>query len=98
MLIDSHCHLSFDELYNNRAQYLALMKDAGVNYALSVATSPDNQSRIMELIEEHENIFGSVGIHPDEDLPTDFLLTEEYLLQYANHPKIIAIGVTGLDY
>lgn len=98
MFIDSHCHLTFDELYQDRENYFQLMKDAKVDFALSVATNVDNQDRIVEIINNYDHIFGSVGIHPDEDLPTDFVLTEEYLLRYALNSKIIAIGETGLDY
>lgn len=97
MLVDSHCHLNFDELYNSLDSYLEQMKLNQVTHALCVGTRPDNLEKIINIANTHENIFASVGVHPDEKLE-DFTLTHEYLSQYVNNPKVIAIGETGLDY
>lgn len=97
MLIDSHCHLNFDELYTDLDAYLQQMKDNQISHALCVGTRPDNLDRIIGIANRYNNIFASVGIHPDERLE-DFTLTPEYLLNYTNNPKVIAIGETGLDY
>lgn len=97
MLVDSHCHLNFDELYNNLDNYLEQMGLNRITHALCVGTRPDNLEKIIGIANRHENIFASVGIHPDERLE-DFVLTPEFLLQYVNEPKVIAIGETGLDY
>lgn len=97
MLIDSHCHLNFSELATNLAEYLQLMKSNQVNYALCVATRPDNIDVVIRLAENNHNLFATAGIHPDEKLP-DFNLDPAYLSSYAAHPKVIAIGETGLDY
>jgi len=97
MLIDSHCHLNFSELATNLDEYLQLMYDNKVDLALCVATRPDNIEEVIKLAEANGNLFATVGIHPDEKLP-DFNLTCEYLVQYSSHPKVIAIGETGLDY
>ena len=97
MFIDSHCHLNFPELLGNLDHYLAEMQHNQVEYALCVGTRPENLETIVRLATEHVNLFASVGIHPDERLE-DFTLTSDYLLQYVNNPKVIAIGETGLDY
>ncbi|MCC2644580.1 MAG: putative metal-dependent hydrolase YcfH [Burkholderiales bacterium] len=97
MLVDSHCHLNFDELYNNLDSYLEQMKINKVTHALCVGTRPDNLERIINIASKHENVFASVGVHPDERLE-NFNLTHEFLLQYVKNPKVIAIGETGLDY
>lgn len=97
MLVDSHCHLNFDELYNNLDSYLSQMEDNKVSHALCVATRPDNIPRILEIAGKYSNIYASVGIHPDEILE-GFDLTKEFLLQYISNSKVIAIGETGLDY
>lgn len=97
MFIDSHCHLNFTELYSNLGNYLAQMKENSVDYALCVGTRPDNLNTVIEIANNHDNIFASVGIHPDEKLP-EFNLTEDLLLNYTKNPKVIAIGETGLDY
>lgn len=97
MLVDSHCHLNFDELYNNLDAYLAQMLNSGVTHALCVGTRPDNLERIVTLANNHQNIFASVGIHPDEKLD-GFNLSKEFLLKYVSNPKVVALGETGLDY
>ena len=97
MLVDSHCHLNFPELYADLGGCLEQMKQNKIDYALCVGTRPDNLDRIVNMATEHANLFASVGIHPDERLD-DFILTPEYLLDYVSNPKVIAIGETGLDY
>ncbi len=97
MFIDSHCHLNFPELMGNLENYLEQMRLNSVEYALCVGTRPDNLATIVNLANTHKNLFASVGIHPDERL-TGFELTADYLLQYVDNPKVIAIGETGLDY
>lgn len=97
MLVDSHCHLNFPELKNNLVDLQQYMGLNDVNYALTVATRPDNIQEVIELAEMYPNLFASVGIHPDEKL-SDFVLTHEFLLNFINHTKVVAIGETGLDY
>lgn len=97
MLVDSHCHINFTELSTNLDAYLQQMADNDVRYGLCVATRPDNIGEVIRLAEARNNIFATVGIHPDEKLP-EFELTEDFLFKYSGHPKVVAIGETGLDY
>lgn len=97
MLVDSHCHLNFPELQANLSDYLQQMTTNQVSHALCIATRPDNIADVIKLAELHPNLYASAGIHPDEKLP-DFELDNEYLLEFTKHPKVIAIGETGLDY
>lgn len=97
MLVDSHCHLNFPQLYEDLDECLSQMQQNGVDYALCVGTRADNWDRIVQLANDHSNLFASVGIHPDERLD-DFVLTRDFLLKYTTNPKVIAIGETGLDY
>ncbi len=97
MLVDSHCHLNFNELASNLSHYLQAMVENQVDYALCVATRPDNIESVIGLARDNPNLFATVGIHPDEKLE-DFNLCHDFLLAYTNEPKVIAIGETGLDY
>ena len=97
MFVDSHCHLNFSELFDNIDEYLGLMQQNQVDYALCVGTRPDNLERIISLATKYDNLFASVGIHPDERLE-DFNLNHDFLEKYLSHPKVIAIGETGLDF
>lgn len=96
MLIDSHCHLNFPELAGRVDEALDLMRVNGVTHALCVSVTLEEFPQVREIAERYPQVFGSVGVHPDyPDVP---LVTEAGLLERANHPKIVAIGETGLDY
>jgi TatD DNase family protein len=96
MFIDSHCHLNFPELAENLSEVLENMLRNDVGQALCVGVSLDKFPQVLALAEQHENIYASVGVHPDHELDAE--PTQELLVQLAQHPKVIAIGETGLDY
>jgi TatD DNase family protein len=96
MFIDSHCHLNFPELAENLDELLANMRQNEVSHALCVGVNLENFPEILKLAEQHEQIYASVGVHPDYELDAE--PAQEQLVQLAQHPKVIAIGETGLDY
>jgi TatD DNase family protein len=94
--IDSHCHINFPELAVNMADVLAKMQQNDVQSALCVSVNLADFPQVLKLAEQYPNIYASVGVHPDyEDVEEP---TVERLVELAQHPKIIAIGETGLDY
>lgn len=96
MFVDSHCHLDFSELSQDLENILDKMKQNNVGRALCVSVNLPDWPRIIALIEKYPHLIGSVGVHPDyEDTPEP---TVEMLCEHALHPKIVAIGETGLDY
>ena len=96
MLVDSHCHLNFPELAGKIDEALALMRDNRVTHALCVSVTLQEFPQVRALAEQFPHIYGSVGVHPDyADVP---VVTEKELINLADHPKIVAIGETGLDY
>ncbi|HQS59344.1 MAG: DNAase [Gallionellales bacterium 35-53-114] len=96
MFIDSHCHINFPELADNIDEVLATMRTNQVSDALCVSVDLEKFPQILALAEQHDNIYASVGVHPDYELETE--PTQEELVRLARHPKVIAIGETGLDY
>lgn len=96
MFIDSHCHLNFPELAENIDEILANMKLNEVTQALCVSVELDKFPQVLQLAERHENLYASVGVHPDYILQAE--PTQAELVRLAQHPKVIAIGETGLDY
>ena len=96
MFIDSHCHINFPEIANNIDEVLANMQTNQVTNALCVSVDLDKFPEILALAEKHDNIYASVGVHPDYELVNE--PTQSELVRLANHPKVIAIGETGLDY
>ena len=96
MYIDSHCHIDFPELAARLPEVFSRMADNKVSHALCVSVDLPDFPHVRELAEKYPNIFASVGVHPDyEDTPEP---TVEELVRLADHPKVIAIGETGLDY
>ena len=96
MLVDSHCHLNFPELQSNMEQIRASMHDNQVGHALCISVTLKDFPQVLALAETYPNFYASVGVHPDyEDEPP---FTVDDLVNLANHPKVIAIGETGLDY
>ena len=96
MLVDSHCHLDFPELSGNLDAVLDVMKQNAVEAALCVAVSLEDFPRVRHFAETLPGIFGSVGVHPDYEGVRDPSVAE--LVNLAAHPRIVAIGETGLDY
>lgn len=96
MFIDSHCHLNFPGLSEQLDQLLANMKDNQVSHALCVSVDLPSFNEVLALAEGHDNLYASVGVHPDYELDEE--PTQAELVRLAQHPKVIAIGETGLDY
>ncbi len=96
MYIDSHCHINFPELAERMPAVLAKMTENHVTHALCVSVDLPDFPQVLALAEQYPHIYASVGVHPDyEDTPEP---TVEQLVALSDHPKIIAIGETGLDY
>lgn len=96
MFVDSHCHLDFPELANRFESILANMEANDVGRALCISVTLPDFPRVLALAERDDRLHASVGVHPD------YADTEEpdvaTLVRLADHPKIVAIGETGLDY
>lgn len=96
MFVDSHCHLSFPELRGDIDGVLARMRERQVVAALNVCVTLEEFPAVLALAEAHREIFASVGVHPDYQDGRE--PTEQDLVDLARHPKVVAIGETGLDY
>ncbi|WP_273429205.1 TatD family hydrolase [Chitinibacter tainanensis] len=94
--VDSHCHINFPELAADLPALLQQMQANQVSHALCVAVNLPELPSVLALAESQPNLFASVGVHPDyEDTPEPSVAQ---LVELAQHPKVIAIGETGLDY
>lgn len=99
MIIDSHCHL--DRLKLESHDYAALKQvideanEMGVERMLCVGIDMQNATNVKQIAEQFEQVFASVGVHPCD---AKELIAAEQLMDAANHPKVVAIGETGLDY
>ena len=100
MIVDSHCHLDRLDLSAYKQQGLSGAIDAarerGVSRMLCIGIDMNNARAVIDIARRFEGVYASVGVHPS-DL-TDGLACEQTLTAYANHPEVVAIGETGLDY
>ena len=97
LFFDTHAHLDYPEYEKDFAEVLARAQAAGIAKIISIGTSLDSSRRAVALAERHPAIYAAVGWHPSEALeaPDDL---RPALRELARHPKVVAIGETGLDY
>src|SRR6202047_3376180 len=97
MLVDTHAHLDFPEFAGDFDAVLRRAKDAGVSKIIAIGTNLQSCRNAIHFAEQHSEIYAVVGIHPTSvsQEREDFL---SELQQLADHPKVVAIGETGLDY
>ena len=96
LLVDSHCHLDFPDYANEEGSLLQAMADNGVGWALCAGVTLERFPGLLALVSAHDNLFTGVGVHPDHQEGQEPTVDE--LLKLADHPKVVAIGETGLDY
>jgi len=96
MFVDSHCHINFSDLSGKLPEVFDLMAANQVSHALCISVELEKFPEIRALAEAHPNVYASVGVHPDHEDCTE--PTVEQLVALADHPKVVAIGETGLDY
>jgi TatD DNase family protein len=94
---DTHAHLDYPDYANDLKEVIARAQAAGISKIISIGTSLDSGERAIRLAEKFPNVFAAVGWHPTEatNAPNDL---RPALREFAKHPKVVAIGETGLDY
>jgi TatD DNase family protein len=97
MFYDTHAHLDFPDFQSDFGDVLARAHAAGITKIISIGTSFESSRHALALADAHENVFAVVGWHPSDALeaPSD---VRPVLRELAQHPKVVAIGETGLDY
>ncbi|MFZ4682956.1 MAG: TatD family hydrolase [Terrimicrobiaceae bacterium] len=97
MLIDTHAHLDYTDFAPDLDAVISRAAEAGVTRIITIGTGIESSRRAVALAEKYANVFAVVGVHPTnvQDEPGDFLPA---LRELARHPKVAAIGETGLDY
>lgn len=99
MFIDSHCHpymLDLKNYDNDFDRFMLETKRSGVDAFLTVAVDMPSAESCIALAEKYDSVFASVGSHPSEKKEDDISI--EKLMGLSEHPKVVAIGETGLDY
>ncbi len=96
MLVDSHCHLDFPDYAGRMEEIRERMMEHRVSHALCVCVNVDDFPKVLALAARYDNFFASAGVHPDH-VPGEEVGQNE-LVRLADHPRVVAIGETGLDY
>ncbi len=97
MLIETHAHLDYPDFANDLEDVLRRAAEAGVTRIITIGTSLESSRRAIDLAERYSAIYAAIGVHPtcvqeaEEDVFTP-------LRDLAKHPRVVAIGETGLDY
>lgn len=99
MLVDSHCHLNRLDLDDFQGSLDALIQsswDAGLESMLCVNVDRAGMREVLDIASSHEHVYATAGLHPSDAVK--YLLQDEELIEAAQHPKVVALGETGLDY
>jgi len=96
-LIDSHCHLDFPDFGEELDEVVARAGRAGITHMVTISTHLSRFEAVKAVAERYPNVFCSVGIHPHE-AGTEAEVTADELVRLAEHPKVVGIGETGLDF
>jgi len=97
-LVDSHCHLDMLPAPHQRPldDLMSDALNAGVKYFLCVSVNFRDLPSVLAPTQQYENVFATVGMHPNEQNEAE--PTVEKLIALADHPKVVGLGETGLDY
>ncbi len=100
MIIDTHAHLDFPDFQNDLDDVVDLAAKAGVTRILSIGTDVESSRKAVALAERYPAVYAVIGIHPNDAFRTNNEEPEAIaaLRELATHPKVVAIGETGLDY
>ena len=96
-MIDSHCHLDHETIFNNVDEILIRSKSVGIEKLLTICTTDKNFSNIIDLIKRDMMIYGTYGIHPHETSNSN-ISSKDIIKNVRKNKKIVGVGETGLDF
>ena len=97
IIVDSHCHLDFPDFEGEISDLVARANDAGVKRMVTICTKLKNEPSVRKIAEEHEAVYYAAGTHP-MSAASEPLASVDQLIEISQHPKMVGIGETGLDY
>ena len=96
-MIDSHCNLDHEPLFSDLLNVIKRSKDIGIEKILTISTSLSSFSKIIDIVNNNDIIYGTIGIHPHET-NIDTIDSNQIVNSLNNNNKIIGVGETGLDF
>src|SRR3546814_18924046 len=97
ILVDSHCHLDFDDFADDLDEVVVRAAEAGVGTMVTICTRLTALDRVLSIAERYPSVWCAVGIHP-HNVAEQGIPSVERLVEIARHPRAVGIGETGLDY
>ena len=97
MIVDSHCHLNNPKLIDQIDDVIKRAQQVGVGVLNTICTKTSETETLKQIASKYPNVYCTVGVHPHE-VEKQEIITVEELVKLADHPKVIGIGETGLDY
>jgi TatD DNase family protein len=98
MIIDSHCHLTNEPMFSSLDETIKRANNDGVKYLLTISTEDKSFKNILDILENHNSVYGTYGIHPHEAKKHREIKSNNIIEKVKKNKKIIGIGETGLDF
>ena len=98
MIVDSHCHLEYEPLFDDLENVIERATKNNIKFLLTISTTDKSFDKILKIITKYKNIYGTYGIHPHESKNNKNLNCVKILNKIKLNKKIIGIGETGLDF
>ena len=98
MIIDSHCHLTYEPMSKSLQETIGRANRDGVRYMLTISTEDKSFDKILRIVQEHKSVYGTYGIHPHEAKSHLNFKSIDIINKVNQNKKIIGIGETGLDF
>ena len=98
MIIDSHCHLTYEPMCSDLNETINRANKGGIKYMLTISTEDKSYDKILRIVSQHKSVYGTYGIHPHEAKNHKNISTSQIIQKSNLNKKIIGIGETGLDF
>ena len=98
MIIDSHCHLTYEPMSNSLNETIQRANKDGIKYMLTISTEDKSYEQILKIVNGYESVYGTYGIHPHEAKLHQHIKSDYIINKVNQNKKIIGIGETGLDF
>ena len=98
MIIDSHCHLTYEPMFSSLSETISRANKDGIKYMLTISTEDKSYDKILRIVSQHKSVYGTYGIHPHEAKLHKDISNIDIIRKVNLNKKIIGIGETGLDF
>ena len=98
MIIDSHCHLTYEPMSNSLNETIDRANKDGIKYMLTISTEDKSFGQILKIVNDFKSVYGTYGIHPHEAKSHQHIKSADIINKVNQNKKIIGVGETGLDF